>query len=377
MASVDLLHPQELDESDLARWTAFLGAGAETLSPFLLPQFTQYAARHAPNPQVAVFRQDGEIRGYLPFQWRNGFAQPLGAPLNDYQALIAAPDFKINLAEMPALLGARAVWVTGWWGETGERALGEAAQGSIADVSGGADAYFDWMRTAHKKFGKNLERSQRNIEKDLGEIGVDIVSRDPAHFDALIDLKRKQYARTGQHDIFACGWTVDLLRDLMQADGADGFGGVNAVMSAGGKPMAYEFSLRGGVVRHFWIPAYEAWAARYSPGMLLSLETIRQGAMAGERLFDLGAGGEAYKRYFANESASVFSGFAWGRRALRGRSSLMGAETALKFQRRLAVITACEVQPEARYIALARSAMAALSLRSNAFIPKTKPAWLL
>ena len=378
MATVEFVHPQALGESDYARWTAFLGADLAATSPFLLPQFTQFAGRHAPGAQVAIFHDGGEVRGYLPFQWRNGFAQPLGAPLNDYQALIAAPDFRLELADLPGMLKARAVWVTGWRGDAGARAVGDQAQGSIADLSAGADAYVEWMRATHKKFGKNIERSQRNIERELGQISVEIVSRDAGHFDTLIDLKRKQYERTGQHDIFACGWTIDLLRELMQADGDDGFGGVNAVMSADGKPMAYEFSLRAGVVRHFWIPAYEAWAARYSPGMLLSLETIRQGAAAGERLFDLGAGGEAYKRYFANETQPVFSGFAWGTGAWRGRSAFMGAETALKFQRRLAVITACETAPEARYAALARSAFAALAMKTGAFGgPKSKPSWLL
>ncbi|MFN3929535.1 MAG: GNAT family N-acetyltransferase, partial [Thermoflexus sp.] len=50
-----------------------------------------------------------------------------------------------------------------------------------------------------------------------------------------------QYKRTRRHDIFACGWTADLLHELLQTEGENGFGASMAGLWAGDRLTAIEF----------------------------------------------------------------------------------------------------------------------------------------
>ncbi len=55
----------------------------------------------------------------------------------------------------------------------------------------------------------------------------------------MISEERARIRRTHQHDIFACGWTVDLLRDLDAVADAE-FGLRLAVLRAGEVVVAAE-----------------------------------------------------------------------------------------------------------------------------------------
>jgi CelD/BcsL family acetyltransferase involved in cellulose biosynthesis len=175
------------------------------------------------------------------------------------------------------------------------------------------------------------------------------------HLDRLIALKRDQYRRTGEYDVFACGWTRDLLEILLD-EGEPAFGGRLSLLEADGRPVAYEYSLVAGGRRHFWFPTFEPEAGRHSPGVLLTLDVIREGAAAGQTWFDFGLSGEPYKKYFANSHLLVHEGEAtapgWRSRASAafavveraGDRLTRGAVTDLRrrVQRRLDVVWACE-----------------------------------
>ncbi|MBL7537604.1 GNAT family N-acetyltransferase, partial [Escherichia coli] len=81
------------------------------------------------------------------------------------------------------------------------------------------------------------ERARRSLAAELGETQVRRNVRDPLLLDHLIDLKAAQSRRSGLHDIFACGWTRDLLHALMMDQRPD-FGASLAVMTAGDKRVA-------------------------------------------------------------------------------------------------------------------------------------------
>ena len=50
---------------------------------------------------------------------------------------------------------------------------------------------------------------------------------------------------------------------------------------------------------HLWFPVYEQEVARWSPGIVLTQETIRLGSERGYRIFDYGVGvGGNYKKYY-------------------------------------------------------------------------------
>ncbi|MNL32259.1 hypothetical protein D3C87_1540980 [compost metagenome] len=157
----------------------------------------------------------------------------------------------------------------------------------------------------------------------------------------------------------------------MAYDAAD-FGASLAILRVGGQVAALEYSLHAGQRYHFWFPAYVPALARCSPGILLSMETIRLGSEQGFRDFDYGFGGEAYKRYFCDTVQPVVEATILrpGLSAALGQAgasllSLAGADRGRRIgqsvRRRWNAIEACEVTPSGRLRGAAQAAGAALS----------------
>ena len=209
---VDIVGIDALGEADWAEWRAMLAANPALASPYFRPEFAQVAARVSPGAAVAVFSRSGRTVGFFPHQRRGGAMQPLAAPMNDYHGIVSLPWKTPDLEEAAEALGAARLNLTAWVGPT---AMGEDRR--TVQVELGDDGYEGWYaerRATHAKFFKDKERARRSMEAELGPLRVERDLRDPAMLDWLIDLKRDQYRRTSRHDIFACGWTAELLHAL-------------------------------------------------------------------------------------------------------------------------------------------------------------------
>lgn len=370
---VDIVGVDALGVADWADWRAMQASNPALDSPYFRPEFTQIAGRISPRAAVAVFRRDGRTVGYFPHQRRGGSAQPLAAPMNDYHGVIARPGEAPSLEAVAAGLGAPRLNVGAWVGSAADaEGVGEARR--TVQVALGEDGYDGWYaerRASQGKFFKDKERARRSMEAELGSLRVEFGLRDAALLDWLIALKRDQYRRTGRHDIFACGWTVELLHALMAAEEED-FGASIAALWAGERLVAAEFSLHAGDQCHFWFPGYEPTLARCSPGILLSMDTMRLASAQGFRTFDFGFEGEHYKKYFCNASRTVREavivrpglGAAVSRAAARALD-LAGRERAERLRgsvrRRWAAIEACETTPVDRLRGAVQAAGAALA----------------
>jgi CelD/BcsL family acetyltransferase involved in cellulose biosynthesis len=377
---VDIVATDALTPDDWAEWGAMLDANPALESPYFRPQFARVAGAVSPNAAVARFRRDGRTVGFFPHQRRGGAVQPLGAPMNDYHGVIARAGEGPDLAETARLLGGSRLNVTAWVGETGLGEPRRTVQVRLPDGEPGRryDAWYAERREVQGKFFKDKERARRSLEKDLGPIRVERRLRDPEMLDWLIALKRDQYRRTGRHDIFACGWTGRLLHALMETR-ADSFGASMAAMWAGETLVAAEYSLHAGDQCHFWFPGYEPSLARCSPGILLSMDTMRLADAEGYRTFDFGFEGEHYKKYFWNAEktvreamvvrpglASVMSDAAVGALNVAGQGR--GEALRASVRRRWAAIEACEVTTGERLKGAVRAAGAALAKARTASV---------
>lgn len=366
---VDIVGIDALGDAEWAAWRAMLDANPALASPYFRPEFARVAGHVSPRSAVAVFSRGGETVGFFPHQRRGGAMQPLAAPMNDYHGVIAFPGMEPTLEEAAEALGATRLNLTAWVGPT---ALGEDRR--TVQVEFGDDGYDGWYaerRATHGKFFKDKERARRSMEAELGPLRVERDLRDPAMLDWLIDLKRDQYRRTGRHDIFACGWTADLLHALLKEEG-DGFGASMAALWAGDRLTAVEYSLHAGDQYHFWFPGYEPSLARCSPGILLSMDTMRLASERGYRTFDFGFEGEHYKKYFCNgfklvrEAVVLRPGLgATMSQAAVGALNLAGGDRGDRLRtsvrRRWAAIEACETTPTARMKGAMQAAGAALA----------------
>ena len=366
---VDIAAIETLGDAEWAIWRAMLEANPALTSPYFRPEFARSAGRVSPGAGVAVFSRGGETVGFFPHQRRGGAMQPLAAPMNDYHGIIAFPGEAPSLEAAAEVLGAARLNLTAWVGPTG---LGEDRRTVQVELDeSGYDGWYAERRTSFGKFFKDKERARRSMEAELGPLRVEHGLRDPAMLDWLIDLKRDQYRRTGRHDIFACGWTADLLHALLKEEG-EGLGASLAALWAGDRLTAVEYALHAGDQYHFWFPGYEPSLARCSPGILLSLDTMRLASAHGYRTFDFGFEGEHYKKYFCNgfrvvrEAVVLKPGLgATMSQAAVGALNLAGSgrgeQLRTSVRRRWAAIEACETTPGARMKGAMQAAGAALA----------------
>lgn len=375
---IEIVKADQLTVADRVLWTAMVEANPDLASPYFRWEFTEIAARVSPNAAVAILSRNGRTIGYFPHQRRGSAIQPLGAPMNDYHGVIAMPGEAPTLAKVAELLDAPRLNVSAWVGPSGVGTHRETLMTVLPEDEGG-DPYGAWYAERRRTWGKyfkDKERARRSLETELGEARVERGLTDPALLDHLIDLKRDQYARTGRHDIFACGWTRDLLHALM-ASPYEGFGASMAALWAGGRLTAIEYSLHAGDRYHFWFPAYVPELARCSPGILLTMDTMRLGAEAGFRVFDFGFGGEGYKKYFCNATqdvreavvlkpgvGSILSDAAVG--ILNTAAGGRGERLRTSVRRRWAAIEACETTPANRLKGAAAAAVVAMRKATGA-----------
>lgn len=367
---VEIVRADALDEGAWAEWRAILAETPALNSPYFRPSFARIAGAISPEAAVAVFTRDGRTVGFFPHQRRGGAIQPLAAPMNDYHGVIARDGEAPTLEEVATLLGCSRLNVTAWVGDT---AAGEPRR--TVQVELGADGYDGWYaerRVTFGKFFKDKERARRSMEAELGPLRVERGLHDPKLLDWLIGLKRDQYKRTARHDIFACGWTVELLHELLKSEGPGGFGASMAGLWAGDRLTALEYSLHAGDQYHFWFPGYEPSLARCSPGILLSMDTMRLASELGYRTFDFGFEGEHYKKYFCNGSHTVREamivkpgiGQAFSQAAVKALDLAgegRGERLRASVRRRWAAIEACEVTHADRLKGAMQAAGAALA----------------
>lgn len=370
--TVEIRPIDSLTAQEQAQWNGWVAADCAQTSPFFRVEYALIVGRVCPHSALAVFSRDGEVVGYFPYQKRGGTVQPLGAPLNDYHGVIGPLGRRPELGDVARLLNAACLGVTAWIGE-GE---GLHLNPSYRAIIPTGLTYEDWYATRRglfAKYFKDKERARRSLENEAGPIEVEVRIRDPELLAELLRLKSAQYVRSGLHDIFACGWTVRMLEALMASPYQD-FGGSMCVLRAGGKIAALEYSLAAGHCYHFWFPAYYAELARTSPGILLSMETIRQLSVQGFTDFDYGCGSDGYKRYFCERQQMVGEA-RLRRKGLRAGSKrgtshvlrLLGRDRAQRFEdrvrRRWNVIEACEVTLTGRLKGIGSAARAALNKR--------------
>lgn len=365
---VEIVRIDQLTLADRVLWRAMTDANPDLTSPYFRFEFADIAGRISPDAAVAILSRDGRTVGYFPHQRRGAAIQPLGAPMNDYHGVIAMPGEAPPLETVAALLGAPRLNVSAWVGPSG---VGEPRETLMTITpEQGFDAWYAERRQTWGKYFKDKERGRRSLETEHGAIRVEYDLRDPQLLDHLIALKSDQYIRTGRHDIFACGWTRDLLHALM-ADRREDFGASMAALWTGDRLAAIEYSLHAGDRYHFWFPAYEPAVARCSPGILLTLDTMRLGCADGFRVYDFGFGGEGYKKYFCNATQGVreavvlkpglgaaLSDAAVG--LLNGAAGGRAERLRTSVRRRWAAIEACEITPANRLMGAVAAAGVAM-----------------
>ena len=363
---IEIIRPDALRPEDRAAWDRLRVTEPGLDHPYLDPRYA-LAAADVPGAALAVFRRGGAALGFFPFQRRGRLIQPLGAPLTDYHGVIAPAAEGLDPVAVASRLGG-VLRVGGWMSSAAPAVPGFIPRTRLAtDVTGGREALAARLEERSHRFFKNMRRLRRGFEREHGEPVFTWSERDPAVLEWIIARKREQYRRSRRHDVFACGWTADLLRTLFETRTADFGLRVSSLRTAAGELVAAEASLDDGRILHLWFPAYDAAFARHGVGTLLTRLELEQAAEAGYRSVDFGAGDEGYKTALAEPAGVVFEGVAEGPRTdltrLAGRLLAGGPPPLRRFQqslgRRFDIINACETRAADWWAGAAGAAAAA------------------
>jgi CelD/BcsL family acetyltransferase involved in cellulose biosynthesis len=311
---IDVVAPSDLTSADIAAWRRLQAADPALASPYLSPDWLlACAAADGPDrrwAKVVVFRQGGEAAGFLPLRVNRLTAMPPGAPMCDYQGLVARPGLAIDPLAVVRALGVARLDFTHMLAD--QPAFAPFARGrslsQVIDVSDGYDAYAAGRRETGHGILKDTAKKLRKLERDRGPATFTPLSASRDDFERLIALKRAQYRATRQTDIFDAGWPLEIVRGLFERRDPD-FGGALFTLSVEGKPAAMHFALRNRSLLHCWFIAHDPAYERYSPGVVLIDHILRWAADQGLRELDLGPGDYRFKLQLANRTRELVHGF--------------------------------------------------------------------
>jgi CelD/BcsL family acetyltransferase involved in cellulose biosynthesis len=291
-----------LTPEEVHAWSDLQRADPTLESPFFRPEFTQAVAAVRADVEVAILEEAGQPVGFFPFQrgrWRAG--RPVGGRMSDYQGLIARQGLAWSAEEL-----LRSCRLSAWdfdhlvTSQEVFRPYHFTLGGSpYADLSRGFDAFVTARREEGVRTINRVKRLRRKLEREKGDVRLAFHTNDRGVFEALLAWKSTQYRRTRVTDVFAFSWTVQLLERVLAVKD-EAFRGILTALYVRDRLVAIEMSLCSHDVIHSWFPAYDHEFARYSPGLVLQLELLREAATGGFRRYDMGKGSAQYKDSFAS-----------------------------------------------------------------------------
>jgi CelD/BcsL family acetyltransferase involved in cellulose biosynthesis len=327
--TIERLRPRELTPAELAAWARLQAeAGPDYTSPFLSPDWAVAVDRALEGDRgvgVAVARRGGEPVAFFAARPGRLTALPPGAPLCDYQGVVAAPGTPV---EPSALLQALRVQRYDFSHMVAaDAAFGPHARGVqdswVVDVAAGWDAYEADRRAAGTDILRDIAKKRRKLEREFGEVSFTPMSRSREDFETLLAWKRAQFRRTRQTDVTAPTWVGRLLNDLFERPDPE-FGGALFTLHVGGRLAAAQFNLRGPAEVHSWLIGHDDAFLRCSPGLVLFGDMLRWMAGSPWRALDLGPVAFGFKDRLANRARRVAYGFA-------GRPSPVTAVRAVQY----------------------------------------------
>jgi CelD/BcsL family acetyltransferase involved in cellulose biosynthesis len=310
---IDVIAPSALSAADIARWSALQAARREWDSPFLSPGWALASERRQPRGgevRVCVLREAGQAVGFLSVRVAGDVAMPAGAPMNDYQALVAEPGLMIDPQRLVDALRVDRLDFSHML--TDQVAFAPHMRGTalsyVIETPDGYAAYAEGRRAAGSGVIKDIDKRRRKAEREIGPVRFTALDPDEAALGQLLAWKRAQYRATGQTDVFAAAWTADLLRDLFKSRDEGCRGGL-FTLHIGEQLAAAQFNLLGRRTIHAWVIAHDEAFERASPGLMLFQDILKWMDQTAYRALDLGAGDYRFKLQLASLHRPVAHGF--------------------------------------------------------------------
>lgn len=302
---------QELSERELDLWREwqYLGPGLE--SPFLSPDFALAMDRLRKGCFVLVARDEEGTAGFLPLeQPRRQVVRAMGLGVSDAQGLVSRPGTSLTVDQMLTGVSASVFEYDHLVAsQLPQRAPRARRIGSPAmDLSRGYAEYREARRGLTKSAFSSVERKDRKLGRERGELRLEYDSRDPEMLELMMTWKSAHYRRTGAPDLFRHDWARELLRDSFRTV-SPSYAGLMSVLYVADEPVAVEFGLRSRTQYERWFGGYDVSLGAYSPGLVMLLRFAEAAAGHGLQRIDLGKGEEGYKQFFASYDLPLAEGW--------------------------------------------------------------------
>ena len=292
------------------RWDALRLSNEYFDSPYFDVNFIKAVAKVRDDVKVALFVEDDEVVGFLPFQLNSsGRAVPPGGRLNDYHGIIGGTgDIESHFKKMfqGSDLKSYAFHALPPTTEDYEQYAFREIRTHHLDLSIGWEGYRKWVRK-HSSTVKRQGQKTRNLEKAVGPIRFEFDSDEGDILERLIELKRAKYQRSKTFDILSVKWAADLLREL-QGVKHPNFQGILQTMWAGDELVCVHFGMLTDKILHYWFPIFDHQYARYSPGTEMMMRVAEECCERGIEKLDLGYGDDPWKFKFCNAHTRVLNG---------------------------------------------------------------------
>ena len=304
---MEVLDAKQLTGTQLLQWEQLL-ANAPVESPFLSSTFATVLSKYRPSIKVVVL-PDGA--GFIPVDILGNRAQALGMRFADFQGGVFAGPESVDRIEAKTLLRALAVKSYHFDHQLPCKPFTEFAtrriQSPYLDLAHGYSHYVRLLRERGSSIVSQIGRKRRKLAREVGEIRIELDSRSPEVLEWIIQQKNAQRERTRTFDILQFDWIKQALHELL-AFNEPAFSTVTAALYVGDQLVAAHFSPRTRTAMHYWFTAYDQTLSKYSPGLILLLESAQHCASQGIERLDLGRGDERYKRRLATGETTILRG---------------------------------------------------------------------
>ncbi len=354
---IEVIHPSELGPAEWALWRAHQAANPTLASPYLTPDWAQLVGAAREDARVCVIEGG---RGFLGVQRVSRFAaMGLGAPIADYQGLVAEDGLEVSGADLCHALKVGRIDLSHM--PQAQDILNGGVGGSegswIVCVRDGAEEYRAGLKSRRAEFVRQLDKKGRKLAREHGEGQFAGLSLEQADFQALLEWKHAQLRDSGQPPIWATPWVADVLASsFAQTD--QKFGGALFTLKSGDKLIAANYCLRANGVLHAWLIGHDATYDAYSPGILLARQIIEWAGEHGYDEVDFGPGDYQFKRQLATSQRTL----QWG-------SAARPSWSAATRRAQIEVRGVMEKLPNAKLQALPGKAMRRLDVQRGLGLP--------
>lgn len=302
---VDVIPINELSEGMKQDWLKMQASNPSLMSPFFHPELFVSVGKYCPNVYVALLYKENVLMGFLPFLKDQKLLAAQRIPFCNFEAIISYPnqywDMNIILKKM-RLNSWNFDAIVDFENIKSKRGDFQIRNSFRIDLTCGLKEYWDFIQTKQVQF-KTLTAKRRVLETMVGPLRFVANCNDIKAFHQHLQWKVARHNRDLEWERLATGILeyIYYLKDPL-------FQGIMPVLYAGDELVAVDFALRyqgrlGGVIRAF-NPNFE----KYSVGILLLHELIKECKALEYSIMDLGPGVYRYKQEYSNSSLPTIKG---------------------------------------------------------------------